>query len=88
MRGSTTRGNFAAPGLGFEWVPRTDVAKTRPALERAKYRCECCPRDDGLRVVQGREGELAVLCPECAVTGGLQLVLARRRAVDGGRSIL
>lgn len=64
-------------GLGFRWVSRSDVDKTRPALALAGYRCECCPRRDGLRVVEGK-GEVVVLCPECAMDGGFKLVLAKR----------
>jgi hypothetical protein len=66
------------PRLGFAWVSRADVARTRPALERARYRCECCPRDDGLRVVEGFD-QLVVLCPECAIGGGFKMVLAHRK---------
>lgn len=69
-------------GLDFTWVPKTDTAKTRPALERARYRCEHCPREDGLRVVEGvgkdRE-HTAVLCPRCAMGNGFKMVLTYRR---------
>lgn len=65
-------------GLDFAWVSKTDVARTRPALERARYRCEHCRRDEGLRVVEGY-GQLVVLCPECAMGGGFKVVLAHRK---------
>lgn len=72
------RGKIHVQGFGFAWVPRTDVARTRPALARAGYRCEHCRRDDGLRVVEGY-GQLVVLCPECVVGGGFKMVLAHRK---------
>ena len=75
----TTKVRIAVPHLGFEWVPRSDVALTRPALERAGYRCEHCRRGDGLRVVDGF-GQHVVLCPKCAMDGGFRSVLAHRRA--------
>jgi hypothetical protein len=59
-------------------VGRADVAKTRPALELARYRCEHCRRDDGLRVVEGF-GQFVVLCPECALGGGFKMVLVHRK---------
>jgi len=70
--------DVAIPKLGFAWVSRADVTKTRPALERAGYRCECCRREDGLRVVEGF-GQFVVICPECALGGGFRMVLAHRK---------
>ena len=67
------------PKLEFAWVSRADVVRTRPALERAGYRCEHCRRDDGLRVVEGY-GQLVVLCPECVLGGiGFKMVLVHRK---------
>ena len=72
-------GSVAVPKLEFSWVSRADVARTRPALERAGYRCEHCRRDDGLRVVEGY-GQLVVLCPECVLGGiGFKMVLVHRK---------
>ena len=70
------------PGLDFVWVPKTDTAKTRPALERARYCCENCRREDDLRVVEGVgrfEGHTAVLCPRCAMGNGFNSVIVCRR---------
>jgi len=80
------RSSAAVPGLGFRWVGRLEVDKTRPALERAGYRCECCPRNDGLRVVEGY-GQLVVLCPECAMSNGFRLVLSHRNVQMRRRSV-
>lgn len=76
------------PGLDFVWVPRTDTNRTQPTLERARYCCEHCRRDDGLRVVEGvgkNAGETAVLCPECALGNRFSAVVThrRQRAEDG-----
>ena len=68
----------ATPKPDFAWVSRIDVARTRPALERAQYRCEHCRRDDDLRVVEGF-GQLVVLCPECSMGGGFKMVLVHRK---------
>lgn len=63
----------------FGWVPKTEVAKSRPALERAGYRCEGCRLDEGLRVAEG-SGQLVVLCPRCGLDDGFNRVLAYRKA--------
>lgn len=86
---SRNKGKFVFPKMGFEWVSRADVAKTRPALERAGYRCEHCKRDDDLRVVEGY-GQLVVLCPECSMGGvAFKMVLVHRKmkvqAMEVGR---
>lgn len=76
---SSNKGKFAFPKMGFSWVNRADVAKTRPALDRAGYLCEHCRRDDDLRVVEGR-GQLVVLCPECSMGGvAFKMVLVHRK---------
>lgn len=66
------------PRLGHELVPKTELAVTRPALERAGYRCEHCLDRSQLRVVRGVEVTM-VLCPECRCTGGFEAVFAARR---------
>ena len=71
-------GSIAVPKFDFAMVSRIDVARTRPALERAQYRCEHCRRDDGLRVVEGY-GQIVVLCSECVLGGGFKMVLAHRK---------
>jgi len=73
------QGQIAVPGIGFELVSRTDVTKTRPALDRAGYRCEHCRSEDGLRVVEGF-GQLVVLCPKSVLEDGFKKVLAYRKA--------
>ena len=67
----------AIPRLGFAWVNRSDVAKTRPALERAGYRCEHCRTGEELRVVEGL-GHVVVLCTRCAIGDGFKRALAYR----------
>ena len=67
------------PKPDFCRVSRADVAKTRPTLERAGYRCEHCRRGDGLRVVEGF-GQLVVLCPGCLPSNAFRVVLSRRKA--------
>lgn len=58
-------------------VPKTEVAITRPVMQRADWLCECCKRDDGLRVVE-RRGRFAALCPACRVQDGMTLVIKCR----------
>ena len=65
--------------LEFELVDRSDVRRTRPAIERADYRCENCPRDDGLRVCAFGE-YVVVLCASCRIDGGMKRVVGLRKA--------
>jgi hypothetical protein len=58
--------DFSLPNLVFRLVGRTEVSLSRPALEAARYRCESCRREDGLRVAEGAAGQLVVLCVACA----------------------
>jgi len=74
------------PRTPFEVVSRRLVFLTRPALEKAGYRCECCKEETGLRVVTGcthggsRERQTVVLCGDCRAGDGFRLVcLARMR---------
>ncbi len=51
----------------YRLVSRTEVAKTRPVLERAGWRCEGqgCTRDENLRVVERVGKPREVLCRRC-----------------------
>ena len=64
----------------FRLVPRTEVERSRAALDRARWTCEGCKADINLRVVEaGRE--LAVLCAGCrAEQTPFGQVMARRKA--------
>ncbi len=67
----------------YDLVPRTEVNVTRPALEKAGVRCECCRHGETLRVCRGhgRHVDLVVvLCAECRETGGLTEVADHRRS--------
>lgn len=74
-------GTFAVPEFDFEVVSRSDVARTRPALELAGYRCEHCGREDGLRVVEGF-GQRVVLCYPDLLGVGFRRVVGRRKAEE------
>lgn len=55
----------------FRFVERSEVHVTRPALERAGWKCEQCPSVDGLRVVEFYRGRLVrVLCGRCRMRLG------------------
>lgn len=54
---------------GYRLVERSNVAVTRPALERAGWRCERCPSADDLRVIDQR-GTILVVCDGCRVKVG------------------
>jgi len=54
---------------GYRLVARTNTAVTRPALERAGWRCERCPSDDNLRVIE-HHGTIMVVCDSCRVKVG------------------
>jgi hypothetical protein len=47
-----------------------DVAESREALDRARWRCESCYDDSMLRVVVDRRARLIVLCPSCRLEAG------------------
>lgn len=49
----------------YRLVSKTDAAATRPVLDRARWQCENCARDDGLRVVEWAPGEMQALCARC-----------------------
>jgi len=57
---------------GYRLVARSDTAVTRPALERAKWRCEHCHDPDDLRVIEHR-GTILVVCDACRVKVGQPL---------------
>ncbi len=57
---------------GYRLVARSDVAVTRPALERAGWRCEHCHDADDLRVIDHR-GTILVVCDACRVKVGQPL---------------
>lgn len=56
----------------YRLVPRTEVAVTRPVLERAGWRCEGqnCGRDENLRVVERVGHPRAAFCRRCRITLG------------------
>jgi hypothetical protein len=51
-------------------VAAREIAISRPALERARWRCEACHSGAHLRVFEDRAGRLAVLCPTCWLAAG------------------
>lgn len=51
-------------GRGFELLSKLEVASTRPALDRADWRCEGCRDGDDLRVFASK-GHAVVLCALC-----------------------
>ena len=46
-------------------VERWEVTVTRPALDRARWRCESCRGDSDLRVAESHEARFVVLCAWC-----------------------
>lgn len=68
----------ADPKLGHQIVDRTEFATTRPALERAGWKCEGCKNDDSLRVCQSG-ANVVVLCPLCRLDGTFKKVVAWRK---------
>jgi hypothetical protein len=55
----------------FRFVERSEVAITRPAMEKAHWRCEMCPATEALRVVQFFRGDVVqVLCRRCQMRVG------------------
>jgi hypothetical protein len=53
----------------YRLIDKTDVAVTRPALDKAGWRCEVCRDDEELRVID-QKGNLRVLCDSCRVKIG------------------
>ena len=51
--------------LGFK-----ESAQSREALDRARWRCECCYSDSTLRVVEDHRARLMVLCVSCRLGAG------------------
>jgi hypothetical protein len=47
-----------------------EVAESREALDRARWRCECCRGDSMLRVVVDLRARLIVLCLSCRLEAG------------------
>lgn len=47
-----------------------EVAESRGALDRARWRCESCYGESSLRVVEDRRGTLIVLCTSCRIEAG------------------
>ena len=54
--------------LPYTLVERGNVKCSRPALEKAGWKCERCPSSSGLRVVVYR-GATLVLCDPCRIQG-------------------
>lgn len=70
--------------LPFDLICKTETSTTRPALLKSGYLCESCKKDEGLRVVKGRDrgqDQTVVLCDACRAGGGFEQVCSRRRAV-------
>jgi hypothetical protein len=65
--------------LGFDVISRTDVVTTRPALDRACWRCEACRQEHELRVCSGYGDQIVVLCAGCRTTSDeFRKVILRR----------
>jgi hypothetical protein len=55
----------------FRLVGRSEILVTKPAMDRARWKCEQCPSADNLRVVEFVRARLVrVLCARCRLTVG------------------
>lgn len=66
-------------GGSYRLVDRTNVAVTRPALEKARWRCQSCGGEDNLRVIE-HGGAVKVVCDPCRARLGSPAVWGMKGA--------